>query len=106
MPHSAVESAVMTAITNATHEALAGGRVKGAMVRAHLQFVRDRIGEAALEATVAAIPEEGAGESNATRVLEGSSDERFTPRARPIAPPPAREPHLVMRELGRYSAQI
>jgi len=42
----------MTTTLNLRSESLAGGRVKGVMVRAHLQFVRDRLGEQALEATM------------------------------------------------------
>jgi hypothetical protein len=43
-------------ISNLRRESLAGGRVKGAMVRAHLQFVRDRLGEPALARTLEALP--------------------------------------------------
>ncbi|PYQ31103.1 MAG: hypothetical protein DMF56_04150 [Acidobacteria bacterium] len=96
----------MTAITNPTREALAGGRVKGAMVRAHLQFVRDRIGEAALERTLAAIPESVAAEVNGILVSSWCKFESLVVLDQTIARVSGREPHMVMRELGRHSAQI
>ena len=96
----------MTVITNPTREALAGGRVKGAMVRAHLQFVRDRIGEPALERTLASIPEAVATEVNGILVSSWCKFESLILLDRTIARISGREPHVVMRELGRYSAQI
>ena len=42
----------MTVMSNVRREALAGGRVKGAMVRAHLQFVKDRLGTHAVAQTL------------------------------------------------------
>ena len=96
----------MTAITNPTREALAGGRVKGAMVRAHLQFVRDRIGEAALERTLASIPETVAAEVNGILVSSWCKFESLVVLDRTIARVSGREPHVVMRELGRYSADL
>jgi len=96
----------MTATTNPTREALAGGRVKGAMVRAHLQFVRDRLGEAALQRTLAEIPEAVAAEVNGILVSSWCKFESLILLDRTIARVSGREPLAVMHELGRYSAQI
>ncbi len=96
----------MTAISNPTREALAGGRVKGAMVRAHLQFVRERMGEAAVERTLAEIPKEVAAEVDGILVSSWCKFESLIVLDRTIARISGREPLVVMRELGRHSAQI
>ena len=46
----------MTTMSKLRSESLTGGRVKGVMVRAHLQFVRDRFGEPALALIMKALP--------------------------------------------------
>jgi hypothetical protein len=48
--------------TNGLREALAGGHVKGSMVRAHLKFVHDRYGAPAIASTLAVLPPEIAAE--------------------------------------------
>ena len=96
----------MTTITNVRRESLAGGRVKGAMVRAHLQFVRDRLGEAAMARTLAAVPAPVATEVQG--ILTGSwcAFESLIVLDRAIARVAGRDERELMHELGRYSAQI
>ena len=96
----------MTTITNVRRESLAGGRVKGAMVRAHLQFVRDRLGEPALAATLKALPPKVAGEVNGLLSSTWCSFESLITLDRTIAQVAHRDERELMRELGRYSAQI
>jgi len=96
----------MTTIVNAHRESLAGGRVKGAMVRAHLQFVRDRLGEPMLTRTIAALPAPVAAEVDGILVSSWCSFESLIILDRTIARVTGRESRELMRELGRYSAEI
>ena len=86
-------------------ESLAGGRVKGAMVRAHLQFVRERFGAAGLTRTLAALPGTVAAELEGILVSNWCRFESLMALDLAIARVSGRDPHQVMRELGRYSAQ-
>lgn len=87
-------------------ESLAGGRVKGAMVRAHLQFVRDRFGESAIARTLATLPPAVASEVNGALASTWCSFESLVLLDRAIARVAQRDERELMRELGRYSAQI
>lgn len=96
----------MATTTTPRREALAGGRVKGTMVRAHLQFVRDRLGEDALARTLAALPPSAAAEVNGILVSTWCSFESLVALDLTIAKVAERDERDLMRELGRYSAQI
>lgn len=96
----------MTTITNIRREALAGGKVKGAMVRAHLQFVRDRLGEAAMTKTIAALPEAVAQEVQGVLTGTWCAFESLILLDRAISRAAGKDERELMRELGRYSAQI
>lgn len=96
----------MTTITNVRRESLAGGKVKGAMVRAHLQFVRDRLGEAAMTRTLEAIPTAVAAEVQGVLTGTWCAFESLILLDRAIARVASRDERELMRELGRYSAQI
>ncbi|MEO8379867.1 MAG: hypothetical protein ABI779_09415 [Acidobacteriota bacterium] len=95
-------------ITTEVHrrEALAGGHVKGAMVRAHLQFLRDRLGDPAAERTLATLPPATAAEIH--NVLSGTwcSFETLVLLDRAIARAIGHDERKLMRELGRASAEI
>jgi uncharacterized protein (TIGR02265 family) len=90
----------------APREALAGGRVKGSMVRAHLQFVRDRLGEPALAGTLQALPPAVAAEVQGLLASTWCALESLVTLDRTIARVAGRDEHELMRELGRHSAQI
>ncbi len=96
----------MTTISNVRQESLVGGRVKGAMVRAHLQFVRDRFGEPAVARTLAALPPAVAAEVNGILPSTWCTFESLVVLDRAIARVAERDARELMRELGRYSAQI
>jgi predicted hydrocarbon binding protein len=96
----------MTTITNVRRESLAGGRVKGAMVRAHLQFVRDRFGEPALAETLKALPPAVAAEVHGLLPSTWCAFESLISLDRTIARTAHRDERDLVRELGRYSAQI
>ena len=96
----------MTTITNHRREALAGGRVKGSMVRAHVQFVRDRLGEPVLAQTLASLPPAVTAEVDGILVSTWCSFESLVAFDVAIARVAGRDPHELMRELGRHSAQI
>lgn len=87
-------------------EALAGGHVKGAMVRAHLQFVRDRFGEPAVERTISALPAPIAHEVHNVLASTWCAFESLIVLDRTIARVTGHDERTLMRELGRYSAQI
>jgi predicted hydrocarbon binding protein len=97
--------AAMT-ITYVRRESLAGGRVKGAMVRAHLQFVRERLGEPALALTLKALPAAVAAEIQGILASTWCTFESLVALDRSIARVSGRDERELMRELGRYSAQI
>ena len=87
-------------------ESLAGGRVKGAMVRAHLQFVRDQLGEPALALTLKALPPAVASEVQGILASTWCAFESVVVLDRTIARVAGRDERELMRELGRYSAHI
>ena len=93
-------------ITNLRRESLAGGRVKGAIGRAHLQFVKDRLGESALALTLKSLPSTVAHEIQGTLASTWCTFESLVVLDRSIARVAGREERELMRELGRYSAQI
>lgn len=96
----------MQRIMNRHRQSLGGGHVKGAMVRAHLQFVRDRAGEAALARTLAALPPAVAAEVDGILVSTWCSFENLIALDLAIARVAGRDADGLVRELGRYSAQI
>lgn len=96
----------MQTIVNRRRESLAGGHVKGAMVRAHLQYVRDRLGEPALARTLATLPPPVAAEVNGVLVSTWCSFESLIALDLAIARAAGRSAEELVRELGRYSAQI
>lgn len=96
----------VTTISNLRRESLAGGRVKGAMVRAHLQFVRDRLGEAVLAETLKALPAAVTAEVQGVLTSTWCSFESLVVLDRTIARVSGREERELMRELGRHSAQV
>lgn len=91
---------------NLRRESLAGGRVKGSMVRAHLQFVRDRLGEPALEKVIASLPSSVAAEVQGALASTWCSFESLVLLDRAIAKVAGRDENDLMHELGRHSAQI
>lgn len=93
-------------ITNLHRESLAGGRVKGAIGRAHLKFVRDRLGEPAVALTLKALPPAVAVEIQGALTSTWCTFESLVVLDRSIARVAGREERELMRELGRYSAQI
>lgn len=88
-------------------EALAGGHVKGAMVRAHLQFVRDRYGEEAMERTLAALPATVNAELHNVLASSWCAFETLIQLDRTIARVTGvHDERQLFRELGSYSAKI
>ena len=87
-------------------ESLAGGRVKGAMVRAHLQFVRDQLGEPALALTMKALPVAVAAEVQNILASAWCAFSSLITLDQTIARVANRDEQQLMRELGRYSARI
>ena len=87
-------------------EALVGGRVKGAMVRAHLQYVREQLGEPVLARVLAALPAAAATEVQG--ILSGTwcNFESLVALDRSIAKVAGRDERELMHELGGYSARI
>ena len=93
-------------ISSLRSECLTAGRVKGVIVRAHLQFVRDRLGEAALAATRSALPPAVLAEVQGILPSTWCSFESLIILDRTIAGVAGRDEREVMHDLGRYSAQI
>ena len=96
----------MTTISSLRRESLTGGRVKGAMVRAHMQFVRDQLGEEMLTRTLQALPPAVAAEVQGILASTWCKFESLITLDRTIARVAGREELQLMHELGRYSAQI
>ena len=92
--------------SNVLRESLAGGRVKGAMVRAHLQFVREELGEAALAATLKELPAAVASEVQGLLATTWCAFESLVVLDRTIARVARRDERALMQELGRYSARV
>jgi predicted hydrocarbon binding protein len=76
------------------------------MVRAHLKFVRDSLGEETLARTLAALPPHVAAEVDGILVSTWCSFESLVILDLTIARVAGRNSADLMRELGRYSAQI
>lgn len=87
-------------------ESLAGGHVKGAMVRAHVQFVRDRMGEDGVNRTLNLLPPVIAEEIHGVLTSSWYPFESLVRLDRAIARVSGENEAHLMRELGRYSAQI
>lgn len=96
----------MTTMSNVRREVLAGGRVKGSMVRAHLQFVRERLGQPALAQTLKSLPPAVATEVQSVLASTWCAFESLVLLDRAIARVAGRDERELMRELGRHSAQI
>ena len=101
-----VHSRVMMATANVRRESLAGGKVKGAMVRAHLQFVKDKLGEPAVARTIESLPPAVAAEVQSILASSWCAFQSLIALDRAIARIAGRDEKELMRELGRYSAQI
>ena len=76
------------------------------MVRAHLHFVRDSLGEETLARTLAALPPHVAAEVDGILVSTWCGFESLVILDLTIARVVGRDSADLMRELGRYSAQI
>jgi predicted hydrocarbon binding protein len=92
--------------TNVRREALAGGRVKGSMVRAHIQYVREKLGEPALAAVVKSLPPAVAAEVQSVLPSTWCAFESLVLLDRAIARVAGGDERELMRELGRYSGQV
>jgi len=104
--NSGVKLPALMMTTSLRRESLTGGRVKGVMVRAHLQFVRDRLGEPALALTMKSLPAAAAAEIQGILPATWCTFESLIALDRAIAGVAKRDERELMRELGRYSAQI
>jgi len=93
-------------MTEVRREALTGGHVKGAMVRAHVQFLRDRFGEPAVEKAFARLTPAASSEVHQALTSSWCSFETLVSLDRAIADSTGHHEIDLMRELGRYSAQI
>jgi hypothetical protein len=87
-------------------EILIGGNVKGGMVSAHLKWVRDYRGEAALTKLLGTLPVETGMEVRAAVSAEWVSFESLILLDRAIERMFGRGTRLFQRELGRYSAHL
>jgi uncharacterized protein (TIGR02265 family) len=91
---------------NLRREALAGGRVKGSMVRAHLQFVREKLGEPVLDKTLKSLSPSVAAELQGALASTWCAFESLVLFDRAAARAANRDENELMHELGRHSAQI
>ncbi len=89
-----------------SREILAGGRVTGGMVKAHIKWVRDYRGDAAVAKLLAALPVEIGMEVSAARASSWVSFESIIVLDRAIERLFGRGARLFQRELGRYSAHL
>ena len=89
-----------------TREYLGGGHVKGSMVRAHLQWVRQNFGEEQEKAIVASLPPENGREVDGLLASTWCSLESLVRLDRAIAAATGRNESELMSELGRASAEI
>jgi len=96
----------MTSTDVQRREVLTGGHVKGAMVRAHLQFLRDRFGDPAVEKTLATLPPAACAEMHHMLSSTWCAFETLVLLDRAIARVAGQDERKLMRELGRYSAEI
>lgn len=93
-------------MTEVRREALDGGHVKGAMVRAHVHFLRDRFGEATVQRALAALPEAASTEVHNALTSSWCSFGTLIRFDRAIADVTGHHELELMRELGRSSAEI
>ena len=98
----------MTATESALRpqEILAGGRINGAMIKAHIKWVRDYRGDAAVARLLAELPVETGMEVSAARASSWVSFQSLILRDRAIERLFGRGVRLFQRELGRYSAHL
>ena len=96
----------MMTMAKLRNESLAGGRVKGAMVRAHLQYVREELGDPALAQTIGALPPVVAAEVQGILASTWCSFESLIVLDRTIARIAGRDEREMTRELGKYSARV
>lgn len=89
-----------------TREALSGGHVKGAMVRAHLQWLREHAGAEAVKRALASLPPDVAAELDTLLASSWCRFESVVRLDRAIAAETRRNEEDLMAELGRYSAEI
>ena len=89
-----------------TREYLAGGHVKGSMVRAHLQWVRQNFGEEQEKAILASLAPENRTEVDGLLASTWCSLESLVRLDRAIAAATGRDETELMSELGRASAEI
>lgn len=76
------------------------------MVRAHLQFVRERLGEPMLAETLKTLPAAVSAEVQGILTSAWCAFESVVTLDRTIARVSGREERELMRDLGRYSAQV
>lgn len=89
-----------------TRESLGGGHVKGAMVRAHLQWMREHLSPEVFTRTMASLPKEAATELDGILASSWCSFESLVQLDRAITAATGRNEEELMAELGRYSAEI
>jgi hypothetical protein len=87
-------------------EILTGGRVNGEIVKAHIKWVRDYHGDAAVARLLAALPIEKGMEVSSARASSWISFESLIILDRAIEQMFGRGIRLFQRELGRYSAHL
>src|SRR5712692_4166885 len=87
-------------------EVLTGGNVKGGVVRAHLQWVRDYHGDAAVSRALSMLPVEAGMEVSSALASTWVSFESVVLLDRTIEKLFGRGNRLFLRELGRYSARF
>jgi hypothetical protein len=97
---SATESALRP------QEILTGGRINGAIVKAHIKWVRDYRGDAAVAKLLATLPLESGMEVSSARASTWVSFESLILLDRAIERLFGRGVRLFQRELGRYSAHM
>ena len=98
----------MTAMESALRpgEVLTGGRVNGTIIKAHVKWVRDYRGDAAVAKLLAALPVERGMEVSAARANTWVSFESLILLDRAIERLFGQGARLFQRELGRYSAHL
>lgn|ERR1041385_3735014 len=87
-------------------EVLAGSRINGTMIKAHIKWVRDYRGDAAVAKLLAELPVEDGMEVSAARASSWVSFESLIVLDRAIERLFGRGVRLFQRELGRYSAHL
>lgn len=88
------------------NEILTGGRVKGGIIKAHLQWVRDYHGHDAISDVLEALPAEVAAEVNSAQAAGWCSFRSVVLLDRAIETLCGRGRRGFLRELGRYSAHV